>query len=337
MVNPLTREEKNKYSKKPSPHPAVSDPWQTASAATPGEQGNWLLSYLDVMTLLFTFFVLLFAYQRTLSVMDAKPVPVADLSTMSAAPAHAVVAVGRHQDSSANAAASDSARSSDTLAHGEPAVASLASAIATMRSQSAMREIARDVKPKKEVLEEILDKPAELKSSWEARLSIERPAVANAASERTSKQLASLLSSETAKRRLDVIRTAHEIRLELNDAILFDRASTALRAEGAALLDRLLLVLNAQAGILSVEGHTDPVPIANARFPSNWELSSARATAVARHLIRRGIPPERLRAVGMADTQPRDSNQTAEGRAKNRRVSLVIHVDDMGSHRAAGS
>lgn len=331
MNNLPTHAEKSRFSsEKSGAHPPASDPWQAASAATSGEQGVWLLSYLDVMTLLFTFFVLLFAYQRTLSVMDAKPAPIEDLrAASSVAPVHSARDARQPQDKPITGAASDNSRVQDIIAYGEPAQGSLASAIATMRSQSEIREIARDITTERKVPEKINDKPTEPKAPLEAMVPIERPAVADAASEHTATQLASLLVNEAANKRVDIIRAPHEIRLELSDAILFDAASTALRAGGAALIDRLLPILRAHEGILSVEGHTDPVPIANVRFPSNWELSAARATAVTRHLIRRGIPAERLRAVGMADTHPRDSNRTAEGRAKNRRVSLVIHVDEM--------
>ncbi|MBI5040253.1 MAG: OmpA family protein [Gammaproteobacteria bacterium] len=66
------------------------------------------------------------------------------------------------------------------------------------------------------------------------------------------------------------------------------------------------------------------MPIQTARFPSNWELSSTRATEVTRRLIERGIAPARVRAVGFADTHPRADNASVEGRARNRRVSLVL-------------
>jgi chemotaxis protein MotB len=77
-----------------------------------------------------------------------------------------------------------------------------------------------------------------------------------------------------------------------------------------------------------VEGHTDPVPISTLQFPSNWELSAQRATTVLRYLVRAGVPAERLRAVGYADTRPVADNSTPEGRAKNRRVALVVHLEE---------
>jgi chemotaxis protein MotB len=74
-----------------------------------------------------------------------------------------------------------------------------------------------------------------------------------------------------------------------------------------------------------VEGHTDNVPIRNARFPSNWELSTARATTVVAYLIERfKFAPERLSAGGYSEYRPVESNATAEGRSRNRRVDIVV-------------
>jgi chemotaxis protein MotB len=79
-----------------------------------------------------------------------------------------------------------------------------------------------------------------------------------------------------------------------------------------------------QKGLVSVEGHTDNTPITTAQFPSNWELSAHRASAVARYLQQKGVPADHLRSVGLAETHPRENNATLAGRAGNRRVSLVI-------------
>jgi chemotaxis protein MotB len=75
---------------------------------------------------------------------------------------------------------------------------------------------------------------------------------------------------------------------------------------------------------LEIAGHTDNLPIASAQFPSNWELSALRATAVVRVLADAGIASARLKAVGRADSQPVATNLTPEGRARNRRVELTV-------------
>ena len=73
-----------------------------------------------------------------------------------------------------------------------------------------------------------------------------------------------------------------------------------------------------------MEGHTDNVPISSSQYPSNWELSTDRATTVVRYLIANGVNAERLAAVGYADLHPLASNATAAGRANNRRVDIVL-------------
>ncbi|KAA0014520.1 OmpA family protein [Billgrantia pellis] len=114
------------------------------------------------------------------------------------------------------------------------------------------------------------------------------------------------------------------ITLRIDDNLLFASGQAALTGQGRELLGRLQEILQAFEGDISVEGHTDDVPIATARFPSNWELSSARAIAVLRYLTELGLSAERLRAVGYAETRPLESNATTQGRAANRRVELLL-------------
>lgn len=120
-----------------------------------------------------------------------------------------------------------------------------------------------------------------------------------------------------------------EVHLRIRDNILFESGLARLSDEGLALLNALMPALAGTASRISVEGHTDSTPIHTLRYPSNWELSSARATAVVRYLAVQGLDPNRLRAIGHADTRPVASNETPEGRAANRRVDLVVHVKEM--------
>ncbi len=109
------------------------------------------------------------------------------------------------------------------------------------------------------------------------------------------------------------------------DGSFFDSGSDHLRPEGYALLDSLaseLLKVNNQ---VRIEGHTDNVPIETERFPSNWELSTARATSIVSYLVRDfGYTPRKLSAAGYAEFRPIDTNDTPEGRARNRRVDIVV-------------
>jgi len=118
----------------------------------------------------------------------------------------------------------------------------------------------------------------------------------------------------------------NSINLEISEAILFAPASDELTAEGEQVLQKLSGVLSAYPFRLSVEGHTDNTPIRSAQFPSNWELSASRATKVTRKLIDDGFPADAIRSIGYGDTRPLADNTTPEGRAKNRRVSIVMDL-----------
>ncbi len=128
--------------------------------------------------------------------------------------------------------------------------------------------------------------------------------------------------------KVEMLTTSNEVNLVIKDDVLFDEGSPDLKATGAAVLERIAQLLDQNNYPVSVEGHTDNIPIHTAQFPSNWELSTFRATTVTRYFIDHGIAVDRLRAIGYADTHPIADNGTAAGRARNRRVSLVIHVNE---------
>jgi len=135
------------------------------------------------------------------------------------------------------------------------------------------------------------------------------------------------LDSSALRDRIDLVVGSGNVSLEISDSILFAPASAALSDSGSELLDEVAALLQSLPYSLSVEGHTDNVPIQTARYPSNWELSSARAAAVTRVLIEKGVAPERVRAIGYGETRPRDNNGSETGRARNRRVSFVLQLE----------
>lgn len=111
----------------------------------------------------------------------------------------------------------------------------------------------------------------------------------------------------------------------VSEGVLFDAGSDELRPAGKVVLDGVSASLVDIPNQLSIEGHTDDRPISTSRFPSNWELSTARATTVLRYLVdRHGIPSNRVGAVGYADQRPAATNSTDAGRARNRRVDVVV-------------
>jgi chemotaxis protein MotB len=111
----------------------------------------------------------------------------------------------------------------------------------------------------------------------------------------------------------------------LTDSLLFPSGSATLDPRGAPLLSEIAQLLNVDhVHPVAVEGNTDDVPITGGEFPSNWELSTARASSVVRFLISQKVDPQRLSAVGYAEQHPVASNATAAGRALNRRVEIVL-------------
>jgi chemotaxis protein MotB len=113
--------------------------------------------------------------------------------------------------------------------------------------------------------------------------------------------------------------------VEMASAILFPSGKARLSKEGKKALTEVAEVLATITGRnFQVAGHTDNVPIRNARFKSNWALSSARAVAVVEHLVKNGMSAEYLSAAGYGETQPAVSNDTADGRAQNRRIEIVL-------------
>lgn len=109
------------------------------------------------------------------------------------------------------------------------------------------------------------------------------------------------------------------------DNILFDSGQADLKPQFKKALDAIGPILRGVPNMIQIEGHTDDRPINTARFPSNWELSTARATAVLRYLITYDrIPDSRLSAAGYAESRPVDPANTPQARARNRRVEIII-------------
>jgi chemotaxis protein MotB len=141
--------------------------------------------------------------------------------------------------------------------------------------------------------------------------------------DRLSEALEPLLASGGVR----MTRLPHGIAIEINASLLFAPGQAGLRPDSIAALQAAARVLQDSDNAIKVEGHTDPLPIASAQYPSNWELSSARASSVVRVFAASGIRPSRLTATGYADNRPVESNATPEGRSRNRRVTLLVLED----------
>lgn len=132
---------------------------------------------------------------------------------------------------------------------------------------------------------------------------------------------------ELQERGIEAAGEEDTLTFRLDDAVLFETAGAELLPEGQDAIDELVPIFEATGARISIEGHTDNIPISTAQFPSNWELSSARASSVLRYLADQGIAQNRMRAIGYGDIRPIASNETAEGRAQNRRVEITLHFD----------
>lgn len=125
-----------------------------------------------------------------------------------------------------------------------------------------------------------------------------------------------------------VIETSRGVTIEINDSILFSPGQALLQPALVKAMGAIADVLAPTDFPITIEGHTDNVPINTLQFPSNWELSAVRATTVLRLFVDSGVAPDRLTAIGFADTRPVEPNLLADGRARNRRVTILIDSAD---------
>ncbi len=144
----------------------------------------------------------------------------------------------------------------------------------------------------------------------------------------TYQQLDTQLKGEISADQAQITQLQNVVQVTLANGILFPEGGWELNASGKATLAKLAPVLKTLTGQkIEVKGFTDSVPIGpelRARFPSNLELSKARAQSVADYLVSQGVPPGILAVSGLGEAQPVASNDTAQGRAKNRRVVMDI-------------
>ena len=138
-------------------------------------------------------------------------------------------------------------------------------------------------------------------------------------------ELQEALQHEISVHAVALHRETEGLVISLREFGFFDSGSASLRPEALPALDRIASILSVRTCRLRIEGHTDNVPIHTAKMASNWELSTARSTELVRLLIvRYRFSPDRLSAAGYAEYHPIASNETAAGRAQNRRVDVVI-------------
>jgi chemotaxis protein MotB len=238
-----------------------------------GSHERWLVSYADFITLLFAFFVVLYASSKA----DQKK-----QQQVSQAIDSAFHALGIFPDA---------ARKQVDLKN-----------VSAISKDEALT-------PMNIVMGEDVLAPAQVKQDLE----------------HVQKQLEKMLSDQIAQHTVSIQMGKDGLVISLREAGFFSSGSATPQPGTLPVLREVATALGKTAYDLRIEGHTDNVPIHNAEFDSNWELSSARATRIARtFLATRAIPPDRLSAAGYAEFHPVAANDTAAGRAENRRVDLVV-------------
>ena len=125
-----------------------------------------------------------------------------------------------------------------------------------------------------------------------------------------------------------VTQNALGVTVEINASVLFSPGMAQLAESSSLTLSAVAQVIKNHDQEIHVEGHTDNTPIRTQAFPSNWELSTARASSVIRLFIENGMAPNKLTAIGYADNKPVETNSTLEGRKRNRRVAIMILSND---------
>jgi len=223
---------------------------------------RWLVSYADFITLLFAFFVVLYAFAKADQKKQAEISPAIDGAFRSLA----ILPDATPQKTNA-----------------EPSV--------------------------QPVMNEALLSPSRVKDDLD----------------QIQRELEKSLSEQVAHHSVSIQMGRDGLIISLREAGFFDSGSAIPRAETLETLRKIMASVGRTPYDVRVEGHTDDVPIHTSEFDSNWELSSARATRIARMMLAlHTISPDRLAAAGFAEFHPVESNATAEGRAKNRRVDLIV-------------
>ncbi len=162
-------------------------------------------------------------------------------------------------------------------------------------------------------------KPLPLTNFYNEKIRKERESMTNMGID-----LSNTLSPLINQGKVHIIQNNRGIRIDINDSLLFSPGSAELAAAATSIINEIAAVIKDNSRLIQVEGHTDNIAIHNATFFSNWELSAVRASSVVRMLSDTGISDSRLSALGFGSAQPISENETLLGRAKNRRVSIMI-------------
>ena len=156
--------------------------------------------------------------------------------------------------------------------------------------------------------------------------------------QKLKEQLDAMLESKGLTGSVSTIIDVRGLVIRFNNAILFDSGSAEIKKESQSVLVDVAKLVDTMQNYIRIEGHTDTVPMSSAIYPSNWELSTARASSVVKLLISQcNFSPEKLVAVGYGEYKPVADNSTPEGRQKNRRIDIIVmseKYNNLESHMA---
>jgi chemotaxis protein MotB len=234
---------------------------------------RWLVSYADFITLLFAFFVVLYAVS---SVNEGKY---------------------RVLSNSLGSAFGKASTAPLPIIHGEDQPVFLL----RPRENAQQRQQAETLRQQTEILRREKDKMTVI-----------------------ARDILKTLAPLVGQGKVRVTQTSRGVNVEINASVLFSPGEAKMTDESGQALKAVAQVLKDDPHAIQVEGHTDNLPISNAIFPSNWELSAVRASSVIRLFIENGVAENRLTAVGYGANKPVSDNDTPEGRLRNRRVEIMI-------------
>jgi len=267
----------------------------------------WAIPYGDLITLLLAFFVVMYAIS---SINEGKYRVLADaLSSAFGGPPRTVtpIQLGMHQ-----------LRGS---AFDRPS-------LVTPGSKSGPSSSTPIASPR---MKQVLDMPTFGASGMEAAREVsERESAQGEQLHSIGKRIQEALSELVKQKLVTVRRSYNFLEVEIQSDILFASGVAVPNPQAVDTVRRIATVLSGEPNAMRVEGYTDNMPIATAQFPSNWELSTARAASIVHVMSQAGISPGRLAVVGYGQYQPIADNATPEGRNANRRVLLVILASPQG-------
>ncbi|HEY8939655.1 MAG TPA: flagellar motor protein MotD [Cellvibrio sp.] len=252
---------------------------------------RWLISYADFITLLFAFFVVMYSISQV------------NVSKYRVLSDTFIEAFNQPTDSKTNAEPSEQLNPSNDV------ITPIDMGKTAQNTADQVPNVIADQDPSAQTM-------SSAATSAEAVSSDELSQISDLVTEKFSQ----LINDQM----IQVSSNELWLQIELKDSILFGSGSADASEQAQKIFDEIAVILKNYSNPVQVEGFTDNIPIKSPKYPTNWELSTARASTIVKYLASRGVSPERLSAVGYGEYQPVASNETEVGRAQNRRVAIMV-------------